>query len=311
MQIWRTQLASAHPDGVAPTWSLGTECRSLLALAALAVLAVGCTRAPYSGGYPMAGGYPSGLPAGAAAQPPIAQGPASVFAQQQTHPQLLELQRRLRELDENNRQLTTQIAQLQQQAQAYRERADLLAKQLQDATEQNKQLLATSQQYAQQMQQLQQAMTARGGARLTANNSLAAAAGNVRIQGATVVPDGDLIRIRVPTDQLFVPGTQQVSPSGAMVLDQIATTLLRQFPRQRVAIEGHTDNATVGPVTPYQVATAQAQAVLDYLVRRNGVPAQQLFVVAHGPNYPIADNGTPAGRAENRRIEVVIYPETF
>ncbi len=274
---------------------------------AVAALVGGCTR-PYGPAYPPTGQYPP-----VAAVPPTGTttGPASVFAQQQTHPQLLDLQRRVRELDENNRLLTSQIAQLQQQTQAYRERAELLAKQLRDATEQNKQLLAASQQYASRAQQLQQSMTARGGARLTANNSLAAGAASLRIQGATVVPDGDLIRIRIPSDQLFVPGTQQISPSGAMVLDQIATVLLRQYPRQRVAVEGHTDTATGGFTTAYQLATAQAQAVLDQLVRRNGVPAQQLFIVAHGPNYPLADNSTPAGRAENRRIEVVIYPETF
>jgi chemotaxis protein MotB len=50
---------------------------------------------------------------------------------------------------------------------------------------------------------------------------------------------------------------------------------------------------------------------MDQLVRRNGVPMQQLFVIAHGPNHPLADNQSPAGRADNRRIELVIYPETF
>ncbi|RMF41267.1 MAG: OmpA family protein [Planctomycetota bacterium] len=301
-----------HQPGALPraevrsAWQAGGWQTVVLAFVVPMVLA-GCTR-PYGPAYPPAGQYPQ-----AAAVPQIGAntGPASVFAQQQTHPQLLDLQRRVRELDENNRLLTTQIAQLQQQTQAYRERAELLAKQLQDANEQNKQLLATTQQYASRAQQLQQSMTARGGAKLTANNSLAAGASALRIQGATVVPDGDLIRIRIPADQLFVPGTQQISPSGAMVLDQVATVLLRQYPRQRVAVEGHTDTGTGGFTTAYQLATAQAQAVLDQLVRRNGVPAQQLFIVSHGPNYPLADNSTPAGRAENRRIEIVIYPETF
>ena len=50
---------------------------------------------------------------------------------------------------------------------------------------------------------------------------------------------------------------------------------------------------------------------IRYAVRRNGVPTQQLFVIAHGPNHPLADNQTPAGRAENRRIEFVVYPDTF
>lgn len=284
----------------------------------------GCTRNPY-----MPAGQPWGLgqypPAGAMqgysinGQPPVQgapqlTGPQSVYAGQQTSPQLVELQSRAQQLDDNNRQLTAQLAQTQQQLQAFRERGDLLSKQLQDATTQNKQLLAASQQIANQAQGLQASMNLRGGARLTANNSVANSAAALQIAGARVVPDGDLIRVRVPSDQLFAPGTAQLNPAGAMVLDQVASALQRQYTRQRVGIEGHTDTAQLmggAYGTPYQLAGGQAQAIMDQLVRRNGLPMQQLFVIAHGPNHPLADNQSPAGRAENRRIEIVIYPETF
>lgn len=255
----------------------------------------------------MPGGY------SATNQAPLT-GPQSVFAQQQTSPQLLDYQRRVQQLDDNNRQLTTQLAQSQQQLQAFRERGDLLAKQLQDATAQNKQLLAASQQLASQAQGIQASMNLRGGARLTANNSVASSAGGLQIAGAQVVPDGDVIRVRIPSDQLFASGAAQLNPAGTGVLDQVANALLRQYSRQRVAIEGHTDASQpyAGAYgSPYQLAGAQAHAVMDQLVRRNGVPMQQLFVVAHGPNHAVADNQTPAGRSENRRIEIVIYPETF
>jgi flagellar motor protein MotB len=279
----------------------------------------GCNRNPYlpsgqtwpgaAGQMPAAGA----MPGYAAGQTPLA-GPASVFAGQQTTPQLMEYQRRVQQLDDNNRQLTTQLAQAQQQQQAFRERGDLLAKQLQDATAQNKQLLAASQQIASQAQGMQASMSMRGGARLTANNSVANSAVGLQVAGAEVVPEGDLIRIRISADQLFAPGTAQLNPAGATVLDQIANALIRQYSRQRVGVEGHTDasqpyGGSFG--TPYQLAGGQAQAVMDQLVRRNGIPMQQLFVVAHGPNHPLADNQSPAGRAENRRIEIVIYPETF
>jgi chemotaxis protein MotB len=277
---------------------------------------LGCAPNPYAAGWqgapPGVAGYPPN-PAAAGYPSPIT-GPQSVFAQQQTAPQLVELQRRVQQLDENNRQMTTQLAQSQQQLQAFRERGDLLAKQLQDATAQNKQLLAASQQYANQALGMQASMNLRGGARLTANNSVVNSAAGLQISGAQVIPDGDLVRIRVPSDQLFGAASAQLNPASATVLDQIASAILRQYPRQRVGIEGHTDTAQqVGSTygTPYQLAGAQAQAVMDQLVRRNGVPMQQLFVIAHGPNHPLADNQSPAGRADNRRIELVIYPETF
>ncbi|MCC6510223.1 MAG: OmpA family protein, partial [Pirellulaceae bacterium] len=104
------------------------------------------------------------------------------------------------------------------------------------------------------------------------------------------------------------------NPMAYQVLDNVATAVFRYFPRQRVAIEAHTDssNVTGGAfATPYQLATVQAQAVMDQLVRRNTLPTRQLAVVAHGPNFPRADNQPAAGRAENRRIEFVVYPEMF
>lgn len=295
----------------------GRRARSLRAgdgwglLVCLLFLAVaGCSNNPYGpmpSTYPPAAGYP--LQAGQAAT-----GPQSVFAQQQTAPQVVELQRRAVVLDENNRQLTTQLAQAQQQLEAFRQRGDLLAKQLQDATEQNKQLLASAQQYAEQARGMQASMSARGGAKLTANNSIAASASGLQIAGARVIPDGDLIRIRIPADQLFNGGTATLNPASAGILDQVASALTARYARQRVGVEGHTDAAqpSMGAyTTPFQLAGAQAQAVLDQLVQRSGVPMQQLFVIAHGPNHPLADNQSPAGRAENRRIELVIYPDTF
>lgn len=312
-------IALWHDDGVMknffPTTNriakLQTGATRLLCLVVACTLLAGCRNpyAPPGAGWQMNGQVPMGYPPQMSAT-----GPQSVFAQQQTAPQLVELQRRVQQLDDNNRQLTTQLAQAQQQSQAFRERADLLAKQLGDLSTQNRQLLAASQQYANQALGMQASMSARGGAKLTANNSLAGTAASMQIAGARVVPDGNVIRVRIPSDQLFAPGTAQLNSASSTVLDQLANSIVRQYPRQRVAIEGHTDNAqlyggTFG--TTSQLAGAQAQAVLDQLVRRNGVPMQQLFVVAHGPNHPLADNQSPAGRAENRRIEVVIYPDTF
>jgi flagellar motor protein MotB len=58
------------------------------------------------------------------------------------------------------------------------------------------------------------------------------------------------------------------------------------------------------------MAVAQAMAVYDALTRTAGIPPQQLFVVGHGGSQPLVSNATEAGRARNRRVELVIYPET-
>ncbi len=58
------------------------------------------------------------------------------------------------------------------------------------------------------------------------------------------------------------------------------------------------------------ITLAYEAAVLDQLTQRNKLPPQQLFTVAHGANHPRSANTTLEGRTKNRRIEVVIYPET-
>lgn len=270
------------------------------------LLLCGCQK---PGLYP--GIYPPGMTAPAAPgyQPvpgsyPV--GPASVFAGGQSAPQLVELQRRAQELDNNNRQLTAQLAQTQQQSTAYKERADLLARQLEDANRQNAQLMASAQQLANQARSMQTSMTARGGARLTANNSLAGSMAGFQIAGAQVIPEANAIRVRIASDQMFAPGTVQLNPIATNILDSFAQGCTRQFPQSRIGIEAHTD-ASVPATTSVQLAGAQAQVVMDYLAQRGGIPAQQMTVSAPGPNFPIGDNQTPAGRAENRRIELVIY----
>ena len=234
-------------------------------------------------------------------------------------PQIVDLKSRAQLLDDTNRTLTTQLAQAQQQMLVARDRADLLAKQLQDTTGQLQQSLLAQRQTESQALGIQASMNKRGGAKLTANNSIPFSAiapptNSPQIPGARVVQDGDLIRIRIPADQLFGQGTAQLVSSGSYLLDQVATSISGQYGRHRVAVEGHTDTGALygGAFSnPTQLAGAQSQAVIDQLIRRNNLPAQQLFAVAHGPNHPIGDNQTAAGRADNRRIEIVIYPETF
>jgi len=285
----------------------------LSCLCGLAIVPLGCNRNPYPMN-PYAANPYAGMGTTGGLQPTQQAMMGINPLAQQAAPQFAEMQRRMQLLDDTNRTLTTQLAQAQQQMQVSRDRADLLAKQLQDTTGQLQQSLLAQRQTESQAAGIQASLNKRGGAKLTANNSMAATTSTLQIPGAQVVREGDLVRVRIPADQLFAPGTAQLVSSGSYLLDQIATTISGQFGRQRIGIEGHTDTGQLygGQFsTPYQLAGAQSQAVMDQLVRRNNLPTQQLFVIAHGPNHPLGDNQTAAGRADNRRIEIVIYPETF
>lgn len=228
--------------------------------------------------------------------------------------QIAELNRRVRLLDDNNRQLHTQLAQSEQQSQVYRDELNLVRQQLSDTANKLDGAMLAANDAAQKFQGLQASTQTRCGATLRANTNLQQLASQVAATGLTVIPDGDTLRIILPADQLFQPGSATLEPASAAVLDAVAAQVRAVLPRQKVAIEGYTDNAPMYGgrfSTSHQLAAAQANSVLEILTRRNGLPEAQFFTIAQGTNHPRADNISPQGRAQNRRIELVVYPDTF
>lgn len=247
--------------------------------------------------------------------------PTTPEQQQALTAQIAEMERRAKLLDENNRQLTTQLAQSQQQMQLYKERSDLMQRQLAEVNNQLQSSRIANAQSSQQLQGLsnrlqnmESSQQRRGNARLTANVSKTVSGNAFRDLGFQVDEVDGVVRVRVPADQLFQPGTSQLAPSANAILDKIAQGITSQYTRQRIGVEGHTDESQLyggSFASSHQLASAQSNAVMDYLTRRSQLPANQLFTLAHGSNYPLGDNQTPAGRFMNRRIEFVVYPETW
>jgi chemotaxis protein MotB len=236
--------------------------------------------------------------------------PPSTTAWQQPQAQMLDLNRRASSLDENNRDLHAQLAQSRQQVQLFREQVTLLQKQLGETAERLQEVQLAKQEADRKYEDLQASTNRRGAAVITANNSLRQSLRKIEIPGLPVKQDGDLIRILLPTDQLFAPGNAQLVGSAFPILDQVAGELARNYPRQLIGIEGHTDSAPVyGGVSNHQLAAAQAIAVFDQLTRRNRLPSRHFFVIAQGANHPAVSNATQAGRTENRRIELIVYPD--
>ncbi|RYF89407.1 MAG: OmpA family protein [Caulobacteraceae bacterium] len=86
------------------------------------------------------------------------------------------------------------------------------------------------------------------------------------------------------------------------LLDQVAA-LLKGKPDWKITLEGHTDNIG-GPAFNTSLSERRARAVMAHLVGA-GVPAGQLTAVGFGYDRPVASNDTVAGRAQNRRVELV------
>jgi flagellar motor protein MotB len=149
----------------------------------------------------------------------------------------------------------------------------------------------------------------RPGATITANNNRGTLR-PIEIPGVDVRQDGDVIRISLPADQLFSPGTDRLLPSAELLLADTARSISQAYPRQLMGIEAFTDGAAGGLATPQQLTGSQAQIVFNELTQRYRLPANQMHCVSHGDNSPRSSAGTFSDRARNRRVEIVIYPET-
>lgn len=104
----------------------------------------------------------------------------------------------------------------------------------------------------------------------------------------------------------FATGKHDLSASAKTNLKNFAKTLTsgEDVSAADITVEGHTDS-TGSQAANEKVSAARAKAVTDFLVQ-NGVPASRITTRGLASEYPVADNGTVAGRAQNRRVEVYI-----
>ena len=125
--------------------------------------------------------------------------------------------------------------------------------------------------------------------------------------GVDVVRQGDNIVLYMPGDITFAYNRSDVQPQFFSVLDQIAGTL-NQYPSTYVDVVGHADSSGSDE---YNLGLSQRRAgsVAGYLVGR-GVIQDRLFVAGQGERQPRASNATEQGRAQNRRVEIILRPFT-
>lgn len=264
----------------------------------IALLFGGCQQPPY----PPGPGFTAGNPWGAtAAQAPAAQA------------QVAELQRRVELLDKDNRQLQTQLAQSEQQTQVYREEMNLVRQQLADTAQRLEEARIAASRNEQQFKGLQASTQFRGGATLEANTNVRQIADALKSAGLPVVYENETARILIPSDQLFQNGTAQLLPQAASILAPLASQIVRIAPRQRIGVEAFSDDAPLYGgqyANSHQLTSAQSLAVFELLATRGGIARESMATVGYGGTRPRQSNETATGRAANRRVEIVIYPET-
>jgi outer membrane protein OmpA-like peptidoglycan-associated protein len=116
----------------------------------------------------------------------------------------------------------------------------------------------------------------------------------------TQTPDNQL-KLEIPSDISFDTGRADIKPEMRPVLDRFAEGL-NANPATTVRIIGHTDSTGTDAINN-PLSVERASAVRDYLTAR-GVAANRIAIDGRGSREPIADNNTPSGRAQNRRVEV-------
>jgi outer membrane protein OmpA-like peptidoglycan-associated protein len=123
--------------------------------------------------------------------------------------------------------------------------------------------------------------------------------------GATVVNTGNQLVVTLPESITFDTGSAIVHPEYADEIALVARSL-RENPNSTVLVVGHTDN--VGSTAYNQALSERRAGSVAAILTLNGVAPGRVATVGRGYNQPVASNDTPGGRAQNRRVEIIITP---
>ncbi|HEX7603657.1 MAG TPA: OmpA family protein [Polyangiaceae bacterium] len=125
---------------------------------------------------------------------------------------------------------------------------------------------------------------------------------------ATVKQETRGMVITLSGSVLFASAKWDLLPEAQLRLNDVATALIKEDPLSKMVVEGHTDSQG-GPAYNQDLSQHRAQAVRDYLVGR-GIAGDRISAQGFGPTRSIADNNSAEGRANNRRVEIVVQPTT-
>lgn len=191
--------------------------------------------------------------------------------------------------------------------QAYRNKQDTLRRSaVQQATEAQKTLAATWDNLSNARREIASSkaeLASEKQAREKAEQSAAAAMASLS-KIAQVKEEQRGVVITLDGQVLFVTGKSELLPIARDRLNQVAKSLKELDDDKLVSVEGFTDSRGADD-TNQKLSQDRANAVKDYLVSQ-GVKPEKLRSVGRGEANPIASNDTAEGRANNRRVEIVI-----
>ena len=122
-----------------------------------------------------------------------------------------------------------------------------------------------------------------------------------------IVRDSDKITLRFSSSLLFESGKATLKSEVKPYLDKISKTLPKDYD---VQIEGHTDNLPIHNAqfaSNWELSALRGINVLKYMVNHCNIDSNRLSVAGYGEFRPIADNSTPEGRSQNRRVDIILF----
>jgi len=128
-----------------------------------------------------------------------------------------------------------------------------------------------------------------------------------RIEGLSARTEKNGVRISLKENMLYEKGSDVLQPKAMHTLHELAGVL--QQTGAMIRVEGHTDNAVINTMkfpSNWELATARAISVVKYLTEKEGVPVGKMSAAGYADARPMATNQTEAGRAANRRTEIIL-----
>jgi outer membrane protein OmpA-like peptidoglycan-associated protein len=115
--------------------------------------------------------------------------------------------------------------------------------------------------------------------------------------------DEETLRVSFDSDILFAVDSSVLSQQSQYALDDFAQVMM-DYPKTAILVQGYTDS-TGSEAHNQALSERRAQSVVNHLALRQ-VDDSRMKAIGYGEGYPVADNATPAGREQNRRVEILV-----
>lgn len=115
--------------------------------------------------------------------------------------------------------------------------------------------------------------------------------------------DEETLRVSFESDILFAVDSAVLSENSRFSLDEFAQVMM-EYPKTAILVQGHTDS-TGSEAHNQALSERRAEAVMNHLAMRQ-VDRSRMDAIGYGEAYPVADNSTTEGRAQNRRVEILV-----